>query len=56
MRKMIFLKALKFVLMITLLVPLYWAASSVHAAEGENTLILSHDFEDGTVQSLERTR
>ncbi|MEK4526229.1 MULTISPECIES: endo-1,4-beta-xylanase [Paenibacillus] len=51
MRKMIFLKALKFVLMITLLVPSYWAAQSVHAAEGENTLILSHDFEDGTVQS-----
>ena len=56
MRKMIFLKALKFVLMITLLVPLYWAAPSVHAAEGENTLILSHDFEEWHGPELERTR
>ena len=46
MRKRTFLKALNFVLVLCLLVPVYWAAP----AYAENTLIQQNDFEDGTVQ------
>lgn len=46
MKKGTFLKALNFVLVLCLLVPVYWAAP----AHAENTLIQQSDFEDGTVQ------
>lgn len=46
MRKGLFLKALNFVLVLCLLVPVYSAAP----AYAENTLLQQSDFEDGTVQ------
>ncbi|WP_338554391.1 endo-1,4-beta-xylanase [Paenibacillus sp. KS-LC4] len=44
-----FMKALKFLIILSLLLPLYWT-KPVQAEETENTLLQLSDFEDGTVQ------